>query len=457
MYMRPFNPLFVLAACALPVLACCGKQSAPDGTSVAEPSSAVSDPADAPGFNGSFPVRRPADPVAALHGVFDAGLRFDGADTQSFLRRVLAEAGVDERSQVLVFSKTSFQNDLISHDTPRAIYFSDDCYVGMVQGGSFELAQADADNGTAFYAVEFRAKPADRPKWDSPSRCMDCHEGPMVGSRTGLMVRSVFTDADNQPISSAGGFVVTHETPINDRWGGWFVTGRHGDARHMGNMVAVRRADGSAGLDRGAGANRDTLDGLVDTRPYLRPTSDIVALMVLEHQLTLHNAYTQASLSVREQVARHRAVMRELGGKKGGGDGSLSADIQGLIRNQARRVVGLMLFQGEAALPEGGVEGCREFQDAFRANMREASSGAVRGRSLKDFQLLTRLFKYRCSYTVYSRAFDMMDPLLKEEVWRTLRQALTSDDALSRHIPAGEKAQIMEILRQTKEGIPAWW
>jgi hypothetical protein len=399
--------------------------------------------ADRPGFNGAFKVGHPPDPMAALHGLFDAGLRFDGKADKAYFRRVLAEAGIDERSQVLVFSKTSHQNDAITRATPRAVYFSDDCYLGMVQGGMLEFAQADAEKGTLFYAIDFRGKREDAPKWESPPRCMDCHEGPMTGERPGLMVRSVFTDGGGQPITSAGTFLVNHETPVSDRWGGWFVTGAHGAVRHMGNNVAVRQPDNSAVLDRETGANQKTVAGTINASPYLRETSDIVALMVLEHQVNLHNAYTQGSLLVREQVARHRAVMAELG--KPGAD--LSPEIRSLIRNQARKIVSQMLFKGEAALPEGGIEGDPGFQEAFRANQRE-----VAGRSLKDFQLLTRLFKYRCSYTVYSRAFAQMDPMLKDEVWQALRGALLGENDLAAHLPAGERAQILGILRGSCAG-----
>lgn len=421
----------------------CGRHATPDAPAKAVPALAAA------GFNGPYAVAAPKEPVAALHTAFDAGLRFTG-DTPGFLRQVLAAAGIDERSQVLVFSKTSHQNDAIGFSTPRALYFSDDCYVGMVQGGMFEVAQADAKAGTAFFALDYRTLPAKAPAWSSPARCMDCHEGAMTGDRAGLMVRSVFTDRDSRPISSAGTFLVNHETPIEDRWGGWFVTGLHGTARHMGNAVAVRREDGSAAQDREAAANRISLAGLVDTGPYLRPTSDIVALMVLEHQVMLHNAYTQGSLNVHELVVRHRAVMRELGRP----DAPLSPELQSLIRNHARRIVGMMLFQGEAAMPAGGVDGNPDFQAAFLRNRREAAGGPVGRRSLKDFQLLTRLFKYRCSYTVYSRAFDLMDPLLKREVWAQLRHALLEEDELSSHLPAAEKAQIWDILRQTKADMP---
>lgn len=445
--MRLVRP-FICGLAAL--LAACGR---PEEGRVAASLPAPEAAADLAGRNGAFEVRRPGDPIAALRAAFDAGLRFDGGAAKPFLRRMLAEAGVDERSQVLVFSKTSFQNEAISRAAPRALYFSDDCYVGMVQGGALEVAVADGEKGTSFFSVDFRADPAGKPKWDSPARCLDCHEGSMTDGRPGLMVRSVFTDAASQPISSAGGFQVTHATPLADRWGGWFVTGHHGAARHMGNAVAAPAPGGNAVQNREKAANLRTLEGWVDTRPYLRSGSDIVALMVLEHQATLHNAYTQASLSVREQVMRHRAVRRELGQA----DDQLSPQIQGMIRSQARKIVGLMLFKDEAPLPEGGVDGDPAFQEAFRANRKEAKAGAVGGKSLKDFQLLTRLFRCRCSYTVYSRAFDLMDPLVKEEVWRELRLALTADDELSRHLPAAEKARILDILRQTKAGLPTGW
>lgn len=438
--MRPWFPLLVL----LPLAACDRQGALPPA-----PAAVVRPAADRPGFNGTHPVAQPADPFAALKAAFDGGLRFDG-DEKGFLRQVLATAGVDERSQVLVFSKTSHQLGLISHDRPRALYFSDDCYIGLCQdGGLYELAQPDAKAGTALFALDFRTHPQELPQWQDLPRCLDCHEGAMTGGRAGLMVRSVFTGADSHPILSAGTRMVDHATPVEQRWGGWFVTGRSGTAHHMGNLVAERQADGSAVQDLAAGSNRDDLDGLVDTSAYLRPGSDIVALMVLEHQVMAHNMLTQTSSAVREYFERYGGIQAP----NAEAARIMQAERDAHLRRQALRVVEVLLFKDEAALPAGGVEGAPEFQAAFRLHRRATADG----RSLKDFDLHQRLFKHRCSYMIHSKAFREMDPRLKAVFWPLLKEALTGDLPVSEHLPAAEKAEILEILRATHAEAPAGW
>lgn len=44
-------------------------------------------------------------------------------------------------------------------------------------------------------------------------------------------------------------------------------------------------------------ANLEDLSGTINTEKYLAPTSDIVALLVLEHQCRMHNLLTKAKLT----------------------------------------------------------------------------------------------------------------------------------------------------------------
>src|SRR5690606_35294431 len=87
-------------------------------------------------------------------------------------------------------------------------------------------------------------------------------------------------------------------TDMDERFGGWYVTGSHGSMRHMGNVFATDRSE-PENIDREAGCNREQLEELFDTTPYLRPTSDIVAIMTLEHQTQMHNLIARASFETR--------------------------------------------------------------------------------------------------------------------------------------------------------------
>src|SRR5262245_14665028 len=61
-----------------------------------------------------------------------------------YLRALLSELNVPVSSQMLVFSKTSLQRHRISPRTPRALYFSDDVYVGFCQQGDvLEISAVD--------------------------------------------------------------------------------------------------------------------------------------------------------------------------------------------------------------------------------------------------------------------------------------------------------------------------
>src|SRR5262245_25964900 len=60
------------------------------------------------------------------------GLGFD--ERLGYLQSVLKELKVPPSSQMLVFSKTSFQRERISPKTPRALFFNDDVYVGFIPG-----------------------------------------------------------------------------------------------------------------------------------------------------------------------------------------------------------------------------------------------------------------------------------------------------------------------------------
>jgi len=92
------------------------------------------------------------DPVARLQKAIaegDVKLEFD--KQHGYLRSVLESLEISPSSQMLVFSKTSFQRKRISPSTPRALYFNDDAYVGWVQNGTvIEVSSVDARQGTIF-------------------------------------------------------------------------------------------------------------------------------------------------------------------------------------------------------------------------------------------------------------------------------------------------------------------
>ncbi len=360
-----------------------------------------------------------------------------------FLRWLLEQAGVPVESQMLVFAKTSLQRDLIAPRQPRSLFFADDLYIGWVPGGLMEVTTIDPDLGMVFYKLDSRdvTKPL---KFERDNDCLACHGGSMTRNWPGLMVRSIYPDGRGEPITSAGGFLVNHETPIEQRWGGWYVTGNHGSARHMGNCVAHEEGR-DAVIDREAGANLTDLSKFFNTTPYLRPDSDIVALMVFEHQVMMHDRLCEGGLRVRKWSHYQRQLQKEMGEPVA--EEPVGTALR-VLTSETDRVLEALLFCGESPLPDGGIHGAGDFEKGFSRNRRPDGAG----RSLKDLDLKTRMFRYRCSYQIYSQAFDSMPATLRKSVFKKLNQILVAEPPPRQfaHLPADERRAIREILIATK-------
>lgn len=393
----------------------------------------------------------PSGPVARLQARLDAGeVLLERRDEKQFLAGLMAQLKVPAESQVLVFSKTSHQNPHITPQTPRAVYFGDDVYLGWVQGGVVEVADMSPVLGMTFWMLDHRDR--SRPlKFERTASCLDCHAGSRVGNLPGMLVRSVYPAHDGQPILSQGSFVTGHASPLAERWGGWYVTGRHGDALHMGNVLAKETRNGIE-FDPGAGANRVDLSGYFDTKPYLRGSSDLLALMVLEHQVEMQNILAHAATQVRIAAHRQKLLREELGEPP---TEEFVGSSLTVAKSQTEKILRHLLFCDEIMLPDGGIEGGAEFPNAFQRDVRRDREG----RSLKDFQLKHRLFRYRCSYMIYSTAFDDLPPKLRAMVYDRLLAILDGRDDSDdfSHLGAFERAAIKAILLETKSDLPPNW
>ena len=136
-----------------------------------------------------------------------------------------------------MYSQTSLQGKLINPKTPRAIYFNDDVYVGYVQDGPIEIASLDPKLGPVFYLLE---QSAPKPKFSAElGRCMSCHDSYSLtgGGVPRFIVGSGYTGTTGMLVSHEGWILISDRTPLKSRWGGWYVTGRHGSQVHLGNIV----------------------------------------------------------------------------------------------------------------------------------------------------------------------------------------------------------------------------
>lgn len=383
------------------------------------------------------------DPIAQLQQQLDAGdIRLEYDQRHGYLPSVLKHLNVPVSSQVLVFSKTSLQASRISPQRPRALYFNDETYVGWVQRGDVvELMATDPEQGEIFYTLsqvqtERPAVVRDR------GQCLACHATSRTQGVPGALVRSVFVEPSGQPLLSAGTFTSDHTSPFNERLGGWYVTGTHGSMRHMGNVLATERTS-SPELDREAGANQTDLASRVDVSPYLTPHSDLIALMILEHQSQMHNLLTRASYETRS--ARHYdGIMNEV--LKRPAD-YVSESTKRRIASVGDKLLKYLLFVDEFPL-ESPVKGTSKFAEEF------SSKGPRdgQGRSLRDLDLQMRLLKYPCSHLIYSPSFDGLPELVKSYVSQRLHKVLTGEDKGPEfeHLSAGDRQAILAILQDTK-------
>ena len=178
-----------------------------------------------------------ADPVRELQRRIDRGeleLSFDVR--WGYLPALLDAFGIPHSSQLLVFSKTSAQFQLISPRRPRAIYFNDSVYVSWVQYAPvLEISAIDPVAGGVFYTLHQIEQ--DRPQFIADNgTCLQCHESARTLGIPGHLTRSVFPADDGLPHFGQGTINVDPSTPISERWGGWFVTGEL-PVPHRGNAV----------------------------------------------------------------------------------------------------------------------------------------------------------------------------------------------------------------------------
>lgn len=380
------------------------------------------------------------DAVARLSRQLERGevvLEFD--DRHGYLKSVLAALDVPASSQTLVFSKTSLQLHRISPRRPRALYFNDDVYVGWCQrGDALELAATDAKQGAIFYTLQQTRSDSPRIVRDS-GNCLTCHATNRTQNVPGYLVRSVRVDTAGHPILSEATFTSDHKSPFKERWGGWYVTGRHGDMQHMGNVLS-REDDASS--DWKSGANVVSLDRFFDTSKYLSESSDLVALMVLEHQTQTHNALTLANFETRQAMNQSFEMNRILEREPG----YLSDSAQRRIDAVATNAVEHLLMFGEFQLTSP-LEGTSDFAVKFQQQGPADSTG----RSLRELDLQTRLFKYPCSYLVYSDSFHNLPDEVRRRIVDQMTDILSGEDPSPGfgHFTADLRQMTLEILRET--------
>jgi hypothetical protein len=390
------------------------------------------------------------NPMSKLMAEIQAGVTTLPPDPEhGYLPALLKQLAIPINSQSLVFSKTSMQTKYISHQNPRAIYFNDDVYVGWVRGSSLlEISTADPKLGAAFYTIVMtpRKPYINRVNYD----CLACHQTSLTQGVPGHTMRSVHAYADGRVAVQKESFVTDDQSPFAERYGGWFVTIAGGELSHMGNAVLQNDE-----LPIHALTNRSSLVGEFETADWLSPHSDIVALLVLGHQTQMHNTLTAANFAVRRAEHEHALAYPDsstVDRTDGGEEAQL--ELQTLIDQAASRVVDKLLFVGEAPIPTA-IQGSTDFADAFR----QRGPFDREGRSLREFDLHSRVFRYPCSYLIYSDSFKSLEESLRQRILNQLHDRLTTDTPPPKdaHLDRPTRVAIRQILTETLADLPAEW
>jgi hypothetical protein len=373
----------------------------------------------------SYQSRAAADPVAKLNQDLKAGrtaLTFDGPS--GYLRSALDALTIPLESQVALFNRDSLQNQLISSVNPRTIFFNDAVTVAFVRGGFIEVASQDPQLGIVFYVLDNVAVP--RPQFTRRQDCLNCHYSYSTAGIPGM-------------IDQGTGIVrVDHRMPLEQRWGGWYVTGQQSALRHQGNRVVARET----GAPLPSSSIWPSLDVKVDTAGYLSSHSDIAALLTFDHQMRGMNLVGRIGWEARvtDFMKSEPAFLMPKG---------VAEDEPIALEDAARELVDYFLFVDEAPFATA-VRGSSGFAERFAA-------GGLRdhaGRSLRQLDLNTRLLKYPCSYLIYSEAFDALPPSATQAIYKRLWRVLSGEEQNPRYrrLSPDDRRAIIEILDDTKPG-----
>jgi hypothetical protein len=385
--------------------------------------------------------RAARDPAGALNARIQSGsVKLTFNEGNGYLPSLLEALKIPVESQIAVFSKTSTQMNLIHPRNPRMIYFNDLVSVAWVRGTFvLEIAAQDPEQGTIFYELDQQS--AERPTLLRTRACLRCHHSFYTDGIPGRLMRSTLTAADGTTLGWTRN-ASDHATPFDQRWAGWYVTGRLSGLPHLGNTFATS----GEMVPAGRSADVETLTGRFDTSGYLTPYSDVVALMVLEHQSGLTNLLTRLDWETRAAAWEARPGARP--------QPPIIQRKPYSVDTAVNDIADYLLFVNEVPLP-ARVQGTSGFAEWF------AKQGPfdTRGRSLRQLDLEHRLLRYPCSYMIYAPMFDELPSPSREAIYKRMWQILSGEDKSEKYarLSDADRAAIVQILRETKKGLPAYF
>ncbi len=354
-----------------------------------------------------------------------------GGGEKAYLLGLLRALGVPSSSQMLVFSTTSLQLRFITPANPRALFFNEDVYIGYIPGGRLEVVSIDPALGGIYYIFDI-PRGTEPPRIERSNRCMNCHAAEETAGVPALVIKSVIPGMGGGSLEVFRKNQTGHGVPFAERFGGWYITGAEPLGPHLGNVVGHYGPGGVLEKIPLPPGQR------FDYGRYPMATTDVLPQLLHEHQIGFVNRAIAATYQTRAILAKGLLVS--------------AADTVELDKT-ARAFTRYLLFADEVRLP-APVAGDATFKTDFQQNR-----CAVSGASLKDFDLQTRLFRYRCSYMIYGAAFQGLPAAMKQRVYRRLGEALNParPDPEYAYLPLAEKQAIHNILRGTLPDLPSGW
>ncbi len=341
--------------------------------------------------------KEPKDPFSLIKEELEAGiLSYDHEQPLGYLESLLEKLKISKYSQQLVFSTTSLQLSKISPRNPRAIYFNEDLYLGYVPGGEIEVIGIDPEMGAIPYIFSppYGKEKAWHPKAIRSRRCMNCHANADIGGIPGLLLSSVIPGPGGGSIDAFRQAETGHSIPYDLRFGGWHLTGSHTFPSSWANSTGVMSLSKVTKIPNPPGS-------FFQWKQYLVPESEVIANLILEHQVGFINRCLGATYRLREFFLLENSKDPKLRRER--------------LTREANRIVEYALFLDEAPLPAS----------ISFANSGFAKSFQQKENPLRQFNLKDRLMERRCSYMIGSSAFQGMPRELKEIVFSQIQAIMT--------------------------------
>ena len=361
----------------------------------------------------------------------DVSLVYD-AEGRGYLDSLLQALDIDPSSQALVFSKTALKTRFVTAATPRAIYFNDDTYIAFIQNSrSLEISTMDPNLGPVF--MVFSQDPEGPVVEREMNRCLRCHDSYSMtgGGVPRFLLSSVLANEKGEIVTHEVSIITDTSTPLNRRWGGFYVSGSHGSQEIMGNFVIDDLAK-LRNLDLSVNGNKTDLSEFLDTSPYISSGSDIVALLVLEHQVEVQNKLSRLNFESLTRIHEQGDIS----------DSELEEFVTPLVES---------LFMLHEVPLTDTVVGSSGFTEYFQSLGPEDSEG----RSLRELDLKKRTFKYPLSYLIYSDAIAALPEKVKKFLYQKIRLILAGEanEEVFSALSETDRAAITAILRDTKAEI----